>query len=70
MHVKIQQILDTTKTRIRAFGPEIRLGGMPECMQRRDFLSAVAVARAEATGMPYSTVHVPRLSAAFPRPLF
>lgn len=47
MHSKIQQILDTTKTRIRAFGPEIGLNGMPECMQRRDFLSAVAAARKE-----------------------
>lgn len=47
MHYSILHILNTTKTRIQAFGPYIQKEGPQQQFQKRDFIAAVAAARAE-----------------------
>lgn len=47
MHDSILHILNTTKTRIQAFGPDIHKEGPQPQFQKRDFIAAVAAARAE-----------------------
>jgi indole-3-glycerol phosphate synthase len=47
MHDSILHILNTTKTRIQAFGPDIHKEDPQPQFQKRDFIAAVAAARAE-----------------------
>lgn len=47
MHYSILHILNTTKTRIQAFGPDVRKEGPQPQFQKRDFIAAVAATRAE-----------------------
>lgn len=47
MHASILHILNTTKTRIRAFGPDIYSGERRPQFQKRDFITAVAAVRAD-----------------------
>ena len=47
MHDSILHILNTTKTRIQAFEPDIRKEGLQPQFQKRDFIAAVAAAWAE-----------------------
>ncbi|MDM7920167.1 MAG: indole-3-glycerol-phosphate synthase [Methanosarcina sp.] len=47
MHDSILHILNTTKTRIQAFGPDIHKEGPQPQFQKRDFIAAVEAARAE-----------------------
>jgi indole-3-glycerol phosphate synthase len=47
MHDSILHILNTTKTRIQAFGPDIHKDGPQPQFQKRDFIAAVAAVRAE-----------------------
>jgi indole-3-glycerol phosphate synthase len=47
MHSSIQHILNTTKNRIQACKPEANFGSLQEESLKRDFISAVATAKAE-----------------------
>lgn len=47
MHDSILHILNTTKTRIQAFGAETCPEGLQPQLQKRDFIAAVAAARAD-----------------------
>ncbi|HII80036.1 MAG TPA: indole-3-glycerol-phosphate synthase [Methanosarcina sp.] len=47
MHHSILHILNTTKTRIQAFGSDAHKEGPQPQFQKRDFIAAVAAARAE-----------------------
>src|SRR5512137_2387296 len=47
MHASILHILNTTKTRIQAIGPQSCLEGLETGFEKRDFFSAVADAKAE-----------------------
>lgn len=47
MHYSILHILNTTKTRVQTFGPDIHKEGPQPKFQKRDFIAAVAAVKAE-----------------------
>ncbi|MCE5320801.1 MAG: hypothetical protein LLF93_06850, partial [Bacteroidales bacterium] len=51
MHASILHILNTTKTRVQALGPQTCLEGLEMGFEKRDFISAVADAKADG-GVP------------------